>query len=118
MSNQNEFFLHLTKPEGNKVWEEVDAFMYKNYKFFVNDDGSKRYDENRFCVIDGMVDISNLRSVSKAEMSLVVRMLGLTIPQLATGFCDKPKQVLTMIKFNAMHYYKDGYKFTGCQKVL
>lgn len=118
MSEANEYFLHLTKPEGMKVWEEVDAFMYKNYKFFVNEDGARRYDDNRFCVVDGLVDISNLKTVSRSEMALVARMLGLTIPTSITGFCGKPKHILTIVRSNTMHYYKDGYKFTGCQKVI
>lgn len=112
-----EFFLHLAAPEGNKFWEVVDEFVYKNYKFFVNDNAQRRYDENRFCVIDGVVDVSNLKSVTVAEMALVARMLGLTIPTIATGYCGKPAGMLTMIKFNAMSFYKDGYQFNGCKKV-
>ena len=106
----NEYFLQVAV---GRNWEEVDAYLYKNYKFVVNDEGIRRYTDNCFSVVDGEVNISELKNPSKVELSLVCRILGLTIPTGTTGFCSKPKGMLTIVRGNAKMFYQDGFKYTG-----
>jgi hypothetical protein len=107
---KNEFFLQC----GN-IWEEVDAFLYKNYKFVVNEDGARRYTDNRFCIVDGDVDVSELKKISKTEMSYIVRMLGVRIPAELTGFCRKPKGMLTLVKGKSQQFYENGFVYSRRQ---
>ncbi len=108
------FFIRLAKPEGSKVWEEADQYLYKNYRHVLSPDGTRRYDDDaRFCVVNDVVDLSNMGAVPLADMNYVPRMLGLLIPQHTTGYCSSPKEMLTIVRGTGKAYYKDGFKYTG-----
>lgn len=77
----NRYFLQLN---GKSQWEEVDEFIYKNWKFAVReksdvDDGEGcRYSGNGCKVEDGRVDMvfSKEVALSVKDMAWVARMLG------------------------------------------
>ncbi len=109
---ENKYYLHVQRA-GERVWEEVDAYLYKNYKFVINDDGTRRYTDNRFSVVDGVVNVSELKALTKNEMSLIARMLGLRVDQTATGYSGKPTGMLIIARGNSKVFYQNGFKYTG-----
>ena len=77
----NRYFLQLN---GKSQWEEVDEFIYKNWKFAVSEKGDVgrgegcRYSGNGVKCEDGRVDMffSKESPLSVRDMAWVARMLG------------------------------------------
>ena len=108
----NEFFLQCAAGLKETTWEQVDQFVYDNYQFVVNDDGERRYAENRFCVIEGEINLRYL-TASKAELGVIMRLLGVTIPQgfAAGGFAKFQPDTLLIHKKNSKICYRKGVKY-------
>jgi hypothetical protein len=63
-------------------WEEVDAFIFENWKFAVVDEGEhegqSRYNGNRVCSIDGQVEIETETKLRTKDIVWIARFLGAT----------------------------------------
>src|SRR4051812_24334769 len=84
--------LYLQRLDDQKVWEEVDDYVFKNYTKVVLPDGGRRYTDNRIWVRDGRCGMV-LDGVEQVDLGLVMRFLGVSVNQNATGFLRKPDAV-------------------------
>jgi len=99
----NQYFVENVS---TKYFEEVDKFIYDNWKFVQTDTGECRYTGKRFACIDGVVRLDF--TPSKVEMGVLCRMLGVTIPQGSFAPAAKvmPKADLLIVKKgnSVIHY--------------
>ena len=63
-----------------KLWDEVDKHIYDNHKFVVNPDGSRRYGDSRFSVINGVADLSQLSNLNPTQLGIICRILSVVVP--------------------------------------
>lgn len=97
---------YFVENAASKYFEEVDKFIYDNWKYVENGEGKCRYTGKRFASVNGEVKIDF--TPSKAEMGVVCRMLGITIPQGTFAPVSKvmPKADLLIVKKgnSVIHY--------------
>jgi hypothetical protein len=116
----NQYFVENAS---TKYFEEVDEYIYENFRYVVNEVGSDRatgcrYSGKRFASINGEVVIGF--TPSKVEMGVICRMLGVTIPQGTFAPTAKSLPVVNLLvlkKGNSILHYNpvtgDEFKLTN-----
>ena len=88
------YFLQLS---GGPHWEEVDEYIYKNWKFAVREKGSvddsndRRYSGNCVSIVDNRVSVyfdKEAPGITTKDMAWIARMLGAAKHEL-DGYVDK-----------------------------
>lgn len=85
------YLCQLLKPDGTKKWEEVDAYIYTNWRKALTKTGEQRYNGNRACLVEGQLSFHGTFSV--ADFACLARMLGIQVNNQAIGYHAKPEYV-------------------------
>lgn len=108
---RNPIIVSGSRPEN--VWEEVDEFVFKNWKFAVDENDKPRYNGNRFSVQDGKVCIIQESGLSGRDLIHIAKLSGANHndlqSQIPGGFCRKPEYV-KIVKGNGTAIRQVGSK--------
>jgi hypothetical protein len=89
------YFLQL---DGGKeaAWEEVDDFLFDNWKFAVTDSEKKRYNGNRVRLEEGRISLQTESDLFALDVARIARFCGFGGQPLETGrgFVISPEFVM------------------------